>query len=119
MTRTRLRWLGITSLVIASVALAGCSAAFSVGAAKRATQLSQLAVGTSTDAEVVRALGEPRGRGVARLAGVEGARTIWFYDAYSGDSSRVDMNFLIVFLEGSRYDGYLWMSSSQLLEKAP
>jgi hypothetical protein len=38
-------------------------------------------------------------------------------DAYSGDGSRIDMNLL--FLEETGYDGYLWLSSSTLLEKVP
>lgn len=54
---------------------------------------------------------------MARLAGVERPRLILFYDAYRGEAQRIDMTFLVVFLDGERYDGHLWMSSSQLLEK--
>jgi hypothetical protein len=85
------------------IGLAACSTAFHVG--------------SSSQADVLQALGEPRGRGMARLAGVERPRLILFYDAYRGEAQRIDMTFLVVFLDGERYDGHLWMSSSQLLEK--
>jgi hypothetical protein len=99
------------------VGLAGCSTAFQIGAAPSPAQVGRLVVGSSSQAEVLQALGEPRGRGMARLAGVERPRVILFYDAYRGEGQRIDMTFLVVFLDGERYDGYLWMSSSQLLEK--
>jgi hypothetical protein len=99
------------------VGLAGCSTGFQVGAAPSPAQVGRLVVGSSSQAEVLQVLGEPRGRGMARLAGVERPRVILFYDAYRGEGQRIDMTFLVVFLDGERYDGHLWMSSSQLLEK--
>lgn len=117
-SRVCLGRLGITLLLVATLAGSGC-VSMAVGTARGPAHLSRLTVGKSTDADVLRALGEPRGRGVARLAGVDGPRTVWFYDAYSLDSSRIDMNFLVVFLEETRYDGYLWLPSSTLMEKVP
>lgn len=109
--------LVLLGLALLGVGLGGCAPAFEVSEAPGPARVGRLAVGASSRADVVQALGEPRGRGVARLAGMDRPRTILFYDAYRSDGQRIDMTFLIVFLDGDRYDGHLSMSSSELVEK--
>ncbi len=77
---------------------------------------SDLAVGRSTADDVRRVLGEPLGVGRELMPQRGKARTVWSYNfeegqislAGSGDSRRI---FVWVFLDGTRYDGYLWVSS--------
>jgi hypothetical protein len=77
---------------------------------------SGLTVGRSTAADVRRVLGEPVGIGREWMPQRAAPRTVWSYNfeegqlslAGSGDSRRI---FVWVFLDGERYDGYLWVSS--------
>ncbi|MDX5409331.1 MAG: hypothetical protein LPJ94_03800 [Thauera sp.] len=77
---------------------------------------SDLTVGRSTAEDVRRVLGEPVGVGREFMPQRGEVRTVWSYNfeegqislAGSGDSRRI---FVWVFLDGTRYDGYLWVSS--------
>jgi hypothetical protein len=83
---------------------------------------SVLRLGESTRADVLTALGEPIGRGIARLP-VDprpNAGTIWsyYYTEYlmgnllSQDPVNANRGiFLLVYFEGDTYDGYMWFSS--------
>lgn len=113
----RRAWLLIAIAVALGTGITGCVRAFEFGRMTRPAQLATLQVGLSTEADVLRALGEPRGRGAARLVGVEGPRSILLYDAYRGDSGSVAATLLVVFLHEGRYDGYLWMSTATPVEK--
>jgi hypothetical protein len=83
---------------------------------------SSLGLGKSTRADVLAALGEPLGRGMARLPvdprPKAGAMWSYYYEETlltdvlspqpSADSRRM---FLFVFFDGDTYDGYMWFSS--------
>jgi hypothetical protein len=83
---------------------------------------SSLHLGQSTRADVLATLGEPIGRGMARLPfdPRPSAGTMWSYyyeedlvrdilsQQPSADSRRI---FLFIFFEGDTYEGYMWFSS--------
>lgn len=77
---------------------------------------TKLRIGESTRADVLAALGEPSGRGRGLLPIDAAPKTVWAYYYEEGtlesnelkDSRRM---FLWVYLDGNRYDGYLWFSS--------
>lgn len=77
---------------------------------------SRLKVGESTAADVRRVLGEPAGVGREWLPFHSEPRTVMSYHfeegqvslSGSGDSRRI---FVWVFVKGTVYDGYLWVSS--------
>lgn len=96
--------------------LAGC-VSIRHGTLPRTDRLEQLKVGVSTSADILQALGEPRGRGAARLATDPKLRTTWFYEFTAAGGSRVDLKMLLVFLtEDQRYEGHLWFSANTLLD---
>ena len=94
--------------------LAGCTVKY--GSLPRTDRLGILTVGVSSPADVLLTMGEPRGRGVARLAVDPVPREIWFYDYVEAEGGRTDVKMLLVFFNQKRYDGYLWFSSARLLE---
>ena len=73
-------------------------------------------MGHSTRKDVRDVLGEPLGSGRELLPFNTQARTVWSYYfeeaqvslSGEGDSRRI---FLWVFLDGDRFDGFLWVSS--------
>jgi hypothetical protein len=118
--------IGLLFLAILVSFSAGCSSAYSrarVGNRPNTSLLeSSLRLGESTRADVLAALGEPIGRGMARLP-VDprpnaGAMWSYYYEEDlvrdilsaqpSGESRRI---FLFVFFDGDIYDGYMWFSS--------
>ena len=103
-------------LVIAVMVLSqltGCmSVSIRVGRKPDVYALEQsLKVGESNRADVLRTLGEPFGAGRGAFAAEWAPRDIltYYYETSTmKDSRRV---FLWVFLDGDRYDGYMWFSS--------
>ena len=95
----------------------GCASSSRFGTPPRIAALAQLTVGQSTPADILQALGEPRGRGAARFPVNPELLTVWFYEYLQAESGRTEMLALIVFVREGRYEGYLWFSSSQLLGK--
>ena len=109
------RALALTATIALVMFAAGCaSISLRSGQALRDPNWGEkLEVGTSSRDDVLSVLGEPVGRGRALLPVDEGdaPRTVWTY--YYEEASMEDARrlFLFVFLEGDRYDGYLWFSS--------
>jgi hypothetical protein len=123
---TRDKLIGLLFLLILVSFPAACSSAyFRARAGNRPdTSLleSSLRLGESTRADVLAVLGEPMGRGMARMP-VDprpnaGAMWSYYYEEdlvrdilsqqASGESRRI---FLFVFFDGDIYDGYMWFSS--------
>jgi hypothetical protein len=70
--------------------------------------------GVSNSKDVLAALGEPFGKGMAMLPIThETPRTMWTY--YYGEADMKDGRgmYLFVFLDRDLYDGYMWFSSLQ------
>ncbi len=77
---------------------------------------SRLQKGVSTKADVLAAIGAPRGYGKVRLGGVSGTRVIWFYEYVQSDLVNVDLKMLLVLFDGDKYDGHLWFSSFEKVD---
>ena len=113
---------GILARLVAMVALccglalvSACSTTMSFGSAPRIDGLEQLKIGISSAAEVLSALGEPRGRGLARFDPSLPEQQIWFYEYVRSDGKKVQLKMLLVFMDKDAYAGYMWFSSGQLL----
>jgi hypothetical protein len=75
----------------------------------------------STRADVLLALGEPRGYGVMRWTTALEPRQVWYYEYVRWQmlpgASSMDPSILLVFFTQDRYDGHLWFSTAKLIEK--
>jgi hypothetical protein len=78
---------------------------------------AQLKQNTSNKADVLKALGAPRGYGMARLSSVHDPSVIWFYEFTETDGRDIKLKMLLVFFEGDKYGGHLWFSSLTKAEK--
>ena len=97
-------------LVVCSLALAaGCSVKYGQKPRVEALQ-SQLHSGVSKKAEVLKALGEPRGYGMSRMPRDSHARTLWLYEfmELSAPFGKTAVSMLIVFFDADVYVGHLW-----------
>lgn len=112
------RWPRILAAASFALAvLAGCaSAPTELGRPIPVDRLSRLKPGISTQAEVLAALGEPQGRGGARLPNVP-LHDLMLYESDTMDGVNMRMKMLIVFVTRSTglYEGYLWFNSGLLL----
>lgn len=108
--------LSVLGLLVATL-LAGCGAIQVRAGAKPDTKaLQTLQIGNATQQEVLAALGKPNGQGRAMLPWQNSPRTLWSYYYEEGvidlggesDDRRI---FLFIFLDGDRFDGYMWFSS--------
>ena len=104
--------------------LSACMPTVRFGVQPKVDKLGTLKVGISSRADVLMALGEPRGRGAARFSdaasakhGVEPYHTIWFYEYAETDGYNVQLKFLLVFVDQDHYNGHFWFSSAGLMEK--
>lgn len=70
-----------------------------------------LTVGQSSRSDLERELGTPFGMGRILLPFQDAPRTVWSYYYEQGGLEDARRLFLFVFLDGDRYDGYLWFSS--------
>ena len=112
------RWPRVLCIAFAALtALAGCaSAPTEMGRPIPVDRLTQLQPGISTRAEVLAALGQPQGRGAARLPTVP-LHDLLLYESDTMDGVNMRMKMLIVFVTRSTdvYEGYLWFNSGLLL----
>ena len=71
----------------------------------------RLTIGQSTEADVIRALGEPLGKGRSMLPIAEKPRTMWSY--YYSEATLEDgrATYLFVYFDKNSYDVYMWFSS--------
>lgn len=84
----------------------------------RTDPIKTLKPGVSTKADVVLALGEPRGNGMARFRGDQPLREVWYYEFTHIENWRISLKFLLVFIQNGRYDGHLiWSSQAQAPEQ--
>ena len=103
--------------------LSACATTIKYGVPPKIDRLGNLKVGTSSRADVLMTLGEPRGRGATRFSnaaslkhGFANYHDIWFYEYVESDGQKVDLKFLLVFMDQDRYNGHFWFSSSELME---
>ena len=104
----------VTAAII--VLLPGCTV-LEFGSQPDVSRLDSLEVGVSTQADVLLALGQPRGEGAAEFNPQPGRpRRIWFYEYFRSDGKDVDLTILIVLFENELYDGYWWFSSTEMYQ---
>jgi len=101
---------------LVSLCLAACTTVH-YGSPPHIDRLAKLQLGQSSSADVLLSLGEPRGHGVARLAPDMEAEQVWFYEYVVSDGKNVALKMLLVFVRQDVYDGYLWFSSAELIQK--
>ena len=102
-------WIAL--ICLATAFLAGCITV-EYGVQPKTDELDGLVVRQSTQADVLLALGQPRGQGGAEFVAQAGRpRDIWFYEYVKSDGKSVRLKILIVFFEAGVYDGYWWFSS--------
>jgi hypothetical protein len=108
------RWLRLlAAAAVALTMLGGCaSAPTELGRPIPVDRLAQLKPGISTQAEVLAVLGEPQGRGGARLPTVP-LHDLLLYESDTMEGVNMRMKMLIVFVTRSTglYEGYLWFNS--------
>lgn len=112
--RRRMAW-AVVGLAFLGV-LVSCAPSMKYGSPPRTGRLNALRPGVSSTADVLLALGEPRGHGVARFPVDPLPLKIWFYEYTEAQGGRIDLKILLVFFHQERYGGHLWFSSAQLLE---
>jgi hypothetical protein len=114
------------ALVFLSV-LVGCTQGLlKIGSPPGTEQLGKLKIGASSKADVLLALGQPRGEGVVRYPAQRTPQTIWSYDyteakvgvEWTVSAKVVSLKVLLVFFDEDKYAGYLWFSSIPDLPKA-
>jgi hypothetical protein len=79
--------------------------------------LVDLEIGTSSHADVLIALGQPRGEGTLHINQLAEPREILFYEFLKSDGKNVELELLVVFLHDQNYDGHLWFGSSERFQK--
>ena len=90
--------------------LGGClSVEFGYPVAYRA--LDGMVPGKTTQAELLLALGEPRGAGAFRVAQYQRPRDALYYEYIKASGSRTQVEILIVLMQDQRFDGYMWFAS--------
>ena len=96
--------------LVAAIAVTGCIQ-LSFGVSPNIDSLSSLTIGDSTKADVLLALGEPRGFGLTSSHVDLEPRAIWFYEYLEAGLKVARIELLLVFLLNEKYDGHLWFSS--------
>jgi hypothetical protein len=100
-------------LIVVCITLTACAQSVTFGAKPQTDRLATLVRGKSTPADILLALGEPRGKGAARLADEPNSvrRDVWFYEYVQSNGSNVNLKMLLVMLRDGTYDGHFWFSS--------
>jgi hypothetical protein len=96
--------------------LVGCAPIIKYGSPHEVDRLDSLNRGITSKADVLKAIGEPRGYGQVYLAPDLEPRKIWFYEYTEVQGKKIVIKILLVFFDEELYDGYLWFSSAQFLE---
>jgi hypothetical protein len=97
----------------------GCGSALRFGSPPRTDRIDTLKPGISSELDIRRTLGEPRGYGVARLPSANGVpRKIWYYEFTEASGHPVNLKLLVVFLNDERYDGHLWLGGTAAPEQS-
>jgi len=82
-------------------------------------RLAQLDPGVSTMTEVVAVLGQPQGRGKARMPNLPAADVLLYEsDALHGTKMRMKMLIVFVRRDSAVYEGYMWFNSGLLVSPA-
>lgn len=114
MTRTRLT---LWAVCFTLLGLQGCAMRMEMGSPPRIDRLTQLVPHVSTKADVLLAMGEPRGYGMARWNAATAPERVWAYEYNVSEGSRVQVTMLLLFFSGDRYDGHFWFGDELNLQQ--
>jgi hypothetical protein len=79
--------------------------------------LESLELGKSTPADILLALGQPRGNGSMHVSQSPEPRDLLYYEYIKSDGKNTELEILTVLIHDQRYDGYLWFASSERIRK--
>jgi len=79
--------------------------------------LDSLTLGESTHADVLLALGQPRGEGAAVVSREPVPRKLLYYEYTTSDGKNVEQEILLVLIAMDRYDGHLWFAATDRFRK--
>lgn len=103
--------LRLLGAIAAAAAIPGCTV-IRVGRLADASALERsLHPGTSDRQEVKRVLGEPYGAAGVMFPGMDRPRDAWVYYYEEASLSEDRRQFIFVFFNQQKYDGYMWFSS--------
>jgi hypothetical protein len=104
--------LSLLLVIIAAGQLSACDINIRAGTKPNVLALeSNLKPGLSTEQEVLKALGDPVGKGREMMPFMAAPRDTWTYYYEQGDLNDDRRLFLFVFFANGKYDGYMWFSS--------
>ena len=110
------RLKGLLLCILILVSLQACTYKF--GILPDVSKLEKIQQGVSTKVDVLMLLGEPRGKGKTRfMATIPYPFDIWFYEYVQSDGKTIDVKYLLVFMDREVYQGYVWFSSKDLIER--
>jgi len=101
-------------VLLLCAALLGCGTT-TYGVPPDVSRLAALRRGESTKADLLLALGEPDGRGAARLAPALPREDVWVYQSVRTHgvlSVHMESEMLLVLVRDGRYEGHLWLPST-------
>ena len=110
-------------IVACMTLLTGC-VSLQIGAPPRVDRLASLTPGVSTKADLLMALGAPRGYGKGRLSPESPPMKLWLYEYVEAKGTDITLQILVVMLgKGEnealpeKYEGHLWFYSGNKLTK--
>lgn len=104
-------------LIVVMCSFSSACVSMRIGAPLVTEGLESLVIGNSTRADVLLALGQPRGHGAAHLSQEPTPREILLYEFVESDGKNVELEILTVYMVEERFDGYLWFASSERVRK--
>jgi len=110
------RTLGIVVLVLLCTLTSACISV-KYGTPLITEGLASLELGQSTHADILLALGQPRGNGSMHMRQSSEPRDILFYEFIKSNGKKTELEILTVLMLDQRYDGYLWFASSERIRK--
>ncbi len=111
------RFLALLVILLVTLGMEGCGT-LKFGTPPKTEALGSLRPGSSTQDDVLKALGKPPGKGVLRVLPDLKPRSIWAYEYEEAEGTKSRQKVLLVYFDGEVFDGYLWFSSVQMMEQA-
>jgi outer membrane protein assembly factor BamE (lipoprotein component of BamABCDE complex) len=110
------RALGAAALALLCALTSGCISV-EYGTPLITAGLASLELEKSTHADILLALGQPRGKGSLHVSQSPDPRDMLFYEYIKSDGKNTELEILTVLMLDQHYDGYLWFASSERMRK--
>ena len=116
MSRRNFSYL-IFSVLTLAIMLSGCGS-IKYGRMPDTEKLSSALIqDVSTKADVLNALGAPRGYGIYQMEAVPDPYAAWFYEYIESDGKKIRLKMLLVFFDREIYAGHMWFASDEELQE--